>query len=86
MLLIKRERWIIVKGEEIFCGLARCYQFKPINNIGNTAIKTYLSKGKAEMSFASSWRGGLQMLESGEVRAVKVVESIISENENVKHV
>lgn len=60
LLKIKRERWVIVKGAEIFCGLARCYQFKPIDNIGNTAIKTYLSKSKAEMSFVSSWRGRLR--------------------------
>lgn len=79
LLKIKRERWVIVKGAEIFCGLARCYQFKPIDNIGNTAIKTYLSKSKAEMSFASSWRGGSKMLESGEVKAVKVVETIVSD-------
>lgn len=79
LLKIQRERWVIVKGEEIFCGLARCYQFKPINNIGNTAIKTYLSKSKAEMSFVSSWRGGAQMLDSGEVKAVKVIETIESE-------
>ena len=40
---------------EIFCGLARNYTFKPVNNIGNTAIKTYLSKGKALSSFENSW-------------------------------
>ena len=79
LLKIQRERWIIVRGSEIFCGLARCYQFKPIENIGNTAIKTYLSKNKAEMSFVSSWRGGAKMLESGEVKAVKVIETIESE-------
>lgn len=78
LLKIQRERWVIVKGSEIFCGLSRCYQFKPIDNIGNTAIKTYLSKNKAEMSFVSSWRGGAKMLESGEVRAVKVMETVES--------
>ena len=75
---IERERWVIVKGNEIFCGLARHYQFKPINDIGNTAIKTYLSKNKAESSFISSWWGGKELLESGEARAVKVVESLTS--------
>ena len=78
-LKIKRERWVIVKGEEIFCGLARCYQFKPIDSIGNTAIKTYLSKSKAETSFASSWRGGAKMLESGEVKVIKVIETVEEE-------
>ena len=76
-LNIKRERWVIIKGDEIFCGLARHYQFKPINDIGNTAIKTYLSKNKAEASFVSSWFDGEKLLESGEAKAVKVVESLV---------
>ena len=38
---------------EIFCGLARSFNFKPVDNIGNTAIKTYLSKNKALASFIS---------------------------------
>lgn len=76
---IKRKRWVIVKGDKIFCGLARDYQFKPIDNIGNTAIKTYLSKNKAEMSFASSWRGGAEMILSGEAKAVQVTETVESD-------
>lgn len=75
---IERERWVIIKGDEIFCGLARNYQFKPIDNIGNTAIKTYLSKNKAESSFTTSWRDGKELLESGEAKVVKVIESLIS--------
>lgn len=78
---IERERWIIVKGDEIFCGLARHYQFKPIDDIGNTAIKTYLSKNKAESSFLSSWWDSKKLLESGEAKAVKVIESLISIDE-----
>ena len=78
---IKRERWVIVKGNEIFCGLARNYQFKPTDDIGNTAIKTYFSKNKAESSFLSSWRDGKNLLESGEAKAVKVIESLISVDE-----
>lgn len=74
---IERERWVIVKGNEIFCGLARHYQFKPIDDIGNTAIKTYLSKNKAESSFLSSWWDSAKLLESGEAKAVKVIESLI---------
>ena len=74
---IERERWVIVKGDEIFCGLARHHQFKPIDNIGNTAIKTYLSKNKAEASFLSSWWDSKKLLESGEAKAIKVIESLI---------
>lgn len=75
---IERERWIIVKNNKIFCGLARCYVFKPIDNIGNTAIKTYLSKKKAESSFVSSWRDGEDLLKNGEAKAIKVIESLIA--------
>ena len=54
---IERERWVIMRNNrtEIFCGLARSYKFKPINDIGNTAIKTYRSKNTALSSFESSW-------------------------------
>lgn len=78
---IERERWVIIKGNEIFCGLARNFQFKPIDNIGNTAIKTYLSKNKVESSFLSSWRDSKELLESGDVKIVKVIESLISVEE-----
>lgn len=79
MIEITRERWIIVRQNEpieIFCGLARNYKFKPINEIGDTAIKTYLSKSKAESSFVSSWTGGYDLLVQGRARAVKVTEFI----------
>lgn len=54
---IERKRWVIMRNNrtEIFCGLARHYEFKPVDNIGNTAIKTYLSENKALSSFESSW-------------------------------
>ena len=78
---IEREGWVIIKGNEIFCGLARNYQFKPIDNSGNTAIKTYLSKNKAESSFISSWRNSKVLFESGEAKVVKVIESLISVEE-----
>ena len=78
---IERERWVIVKSNEIFCGLARHYQFKPIDDIGNTAIKTYLSKNKAEASFLSSWWNSKKLLESGEAKAVKVIESLVEVEE-----
>lgn len=81
VMKIERERWVIIKGNEIFCGLARNYKFKPIDNIGNTAIKTYLSKNKAEYSFISSWRDSKELLESGEAKVVKVIESLISVEE-----
>ena len=67
---IERERWVIMRNNrtEIFCGLARNYQFKPVDNIGNTAIKTYRSENTALSSFASSWQPEF------EVEAVKIKE------------
>lgn len=54
---IERKRWVIMRNNrtEIFCGLARNYQFKNVNDIGDTAVKTYLSKKKALASFKNSW-------------------------------
>lgn len=67
--------------EKIFCGLARNYQLKDINGLGNTAIKTYLSKKKAESSFISSWWHGEELIEKNIARAVKIVESLIEVKE-----
>lgn len=54
---IERTRYIITRNDrkEIFCGLARNYNFKEIENIGNTMIKTYATSTKANLSFQSSW-------------------------------
>ena len=55
---ITRKRWIIVRdGTDILCGLARNYDFKPIDKIGDTAIKTYRSKKSAFSSFRKCWWG-----------------------------
>ena len=32
--------------DKFMCGLARCFQFKKESEIGNTAIKTYVSEKK----------------------------------------
>ena len=57
VMKIERIRYVVTRNNdtEIFCGLARNYTFKPINDMGTTAIKTYLSRKKAESSFESSW-------------------------------
>lgn len=77
-MTIARKRWVIIKDDKIFCGLARNYKFKPIDDIGDTAIKTYTSKKKAESSFESSWWGGEELLKAGQAKAIEVVESLIS--------
>lgn len=74
---IQRDRWVIIREEdEIFCGLAQSYCFKKIANIGDTAIKTYSSEKKAIASFLRSWTMAEELLESGKVKAVNVVEEI----------
>lgn len=82
MINIKRERYVIINTEtnSIFCGLARDFKFKPIDDIGDTAIKTYLSEKKAKLSFLSSWRDSKESdFETGKYKVVKVVESICDE-------
>lgn len=68
---IERKRWVIMRNNrtEIFCGLARHYQFKNVNDIGDTAVKTYLSKNKALASFKNSW-----WKPDFEVEAVEITE------------
>lgn len=70
----ERKRWVILRngGKEIFCGLARNYQFKAIQDIGDTAIKTYLSRNKAIASFEASW----DSFDDDFYKAVEVVETI----------
>lgn len=55
---ITRKRYIITRNNqtEILCGLSQNYTFKRIDNIGNTAIKTYQSENTAITSFKKSWR------------------------------
>lgn len=57
MIDIKRTRYAVVEVEsgKIFCGLARHFEFKSPDDIGDTAIKTYLSEIKAKTSFEMSW-------------------------------
>lgn len=76
---ISRKRWVITRNneEEIFCGLARAYQFKAIRDIGDTAIKTYLSRKKAISAFESSW----DEYDDNFYKAIEVTESILSTQE-----
>lgn len=69
---IQRRRWVIMRNnrQEIFCGLARNYQFKPVDDVGNTSIKTYRSENTALSSFDSSWRKP-----NFEVEAVEIIET-----------
>lgn len=57
MTITKRIRYVVIRNSDdaVFCGLAQHYTFKTIEQLGNTAIKTYLSENKAKSSFLSSW-------------------------------
>lgn len=50
---IERKRWIVMRNNrtEVLCGLARAYEFKPVDQIGNTAIKSYRSEKQALAAF-----------------------------------
>lgn len=77
MLSIKRERYVIIRDDsKIFCGLARNYQFKKIDDIGNTSIKTYTTKEKAKQAFLASWWYGEELIAQGRIKIVKVLEGI----------
>lgn len=74
--VITRKRYIIVRnGTHIMCGLARQYYFKPIDDIGDTQIKTYSSEKKAIAGFERSWNRKIgdeyQVVEIEEVIKVK---------------
>lgn len=74
MIAINRERWVITRNDrEIFCGLARNFKFKPIDRIGDSAVKTYLSEKKAIAAFNKSWD---EDYDGVKYKAVKVIESI----------
>jgi hypothetical protein len=75
---ISRKRWVVIRnGKEIFCGLARAFKFKAIDDIGDTAIKTYLSRNKAIASFQSSWN----MCADDIYEVVEVTETISTKSE-----
>lgn len=73
MKLTERTRWVIRRKDtgEIMCGLAQAFHFKPVGEIGDTAIKTYRSEKQALSAFQMSWSHV-----NFEVEAVKVVESL----------
>lgn len=78
---IERIRYIVTNETEteIFCGLAQHQQFKPINDIGDTAIKTYISEKKAKASFLSSWwYAKKEDFETGKFKVLPVTETVES--------
>lgn len=75
--MIKRIRYVIVRTEDeaVFCGFARHYQFKTLDELGDTEIKTYMSEAKAKASFLNSWwNSKKEDFENGTYKAVKVFQ------------
>lgn len=80
---ISRKRWVIIRdGKDIFCGLARDFKFKPIDKIGDTSIKTYLSKNKAISSFNNSWH---EDYDGKRYKAIEVTETINFERSDISN-
>ena len=73
-----RVRYVVVRDDDkIFCGLARNFTFKSINDLGDTAIKTYLSENKAKAALLRSWNADESDFTNGRYRVAKVNESIV---------
>lgn len=70
-----RERWVVFRESDnkIFCGSARNYEWRDLNDIGNARIATYMSEKKA-ISGATVSYGYTR----DQVRAEKVHEMLVS--------
>lgn len=82
--MIKRIRYVIVCAEDeaVFCGLAKHYQFKTLDKLGDTEIKTYMSEAKAKESFHNSWWDSKKEdFENGTYKVVKVFQILEEEQE-----
>ena len=66
---IERKRYVVMRNNraEIWCGLSKNFYFKSINEVGETAIKTYRTENQAK-SGCSSWDRNFEV--------VPVIESI----------
>ena len=82
---IQRKRYIIIrtKDNSIFCGLARNYEFKKINDLKDTPLKTYVSEKKAKASFLQSWWNSKEeQFVDGTYKIVEVIESVKEVQDN----
>lgn len=70
-----RDRWVVFRksDDKIFCGKARNYMWKSLDDIGNTNICTYMSEAKAIAAAVSSYG-----YKREDVRAERVQEMLIS--------
>ena len=85
MINIQRKRYVVIrcKDNAIFCGLAQNYKFLTLDELKDTAIKTYLSATKARASFLQSWWSAeKEDFDNGTYKVIPVNESIIEVEEN----
>lgn len=70
---ITRKRYVVMRKNrtEIWCGWGRTFHFKHIDQIGETEIKTYRTRKKAESS-CSSLNRYFEVVEVTET--IKIVE------------
>ena len=69
-----RERWVVFRWDgKIFCGHARHYVWKSLENIENTNICTYMSEKKALAAVKSSYG-----YREDQIRAERVHEMLVS--------
>ena len=70
-MTISRKRYVVMRKNrtEIWGGCARNFYFKPVDDIGDFAIKTYRTEKQAKSS-CSSWDRDFEVVE--------VVETLIS--------
>jgi hypothetical protein len=70
-----RERWVVFRESDnkIFCGSARNYEWRDLNDIGNARIATYMSEKKAISGAAVSYG-----YTPDQVRAERVHEMLVS--------
>ena len=70
-MTIARKRYVIMRKNrtEIWGGMAQHYKFRPIDDIGDFAIKTYRTEKQAKSS-CSSWDRDFEVVE--------IIETLIS--------
>lgn len=78
---IERIRYVIMRNNrtEIWCGLARSFHFRKLEDVGKDSIKTYNSRTKAEAS-CSSWDDDWEVVEVKEI--IETTEEVETEDKD----
>ena len=65
---IKRIRYVVMRNNrtEIWCGLSKNFRFEKVDNIKDTAIKTYRTENQAR-SGCSSWDRNFEVVKVEEI-------------------